>query len=71
MNKIYDARECLAHEWGRFQASWHDSRAQWKDTVALDFERQFWMPIETEMPQFLAALEKLSDEISAAKRDLR
>jgi len=70
MNNTSGAHESLTIEWNQFQKSWQDSRATWKDEIASQFEKQFVVPLEADIPQFLRALESLNDELKAAQREL-
>jgi hypothetical protein len=53
---------------------WADTRRTWQDSVAIEFERDFWMPIEHDSREFLRsslALDELCDRAEAAIRGAR
>ncbi len=70
MNEARDAHETLMAEWKNFQNRWQDSKAAWKDKIAVDFEQRFFAPLQADVPPFLRALESLDDELKAAKREV-
>lgn len=71
MSRKSDAHDTLVEEWSRFNSTWVDSRAAWKDGVAHRFETQFITHFEAEVPVFLRSLEQLKIELDAARRELR
>ncbi len=71
MSAAQYAHEKLTVEWRELQDSWRDARAAWKDGVAVRFERRFIEPLTSDIPPFLHALESLSVELRAARRELR
>ncbi len=70
MNKSGNIHEELTVEWNQLQSAWQDSRAVWKDDVALQFDKRFMSPLETEIPDFLSTLETLRDELQNAWREI-
>ncbi len=54
----------LQSEWHRLRDCWLTTRGQWRDEVAVSFERGRWQEWEDRVPAFLRALEDL-DAMSA------
>ena len=70
MSRLSDLYAEVRAEWTRLQACWEETRTQWKDDVADEFERHQWQVWEERLPAFLAALEKLEEVTSRALRDV-
>jgi len=70
MNQTDRAHESLTAEWNALQTAWRDSRTTWDDTVARQFERQFFLSFENDIPQFLSALEALRHELHVSRGKL-
>jgi len=49
-----------ATDWEHLQQVWRRTRAEWNDNVRVQFEQQFWEPIEHTLPQFLEVLDQLA-----------
>lgn len=64
-----DVHERLVGFWGTFGAQWDSTRAVWRDGVALRFEREYWLELETEMPKLLAALEELEESLATTRME--
>ena len=69
MSRLRDLCAEARADWSRLQAFWKETRSQWQDDVADEFERHQWQAWEERVPAFLDALEKLEDLTSRALRD--
>jgi|ERR1035441_10406562 hypothetical protein len=69
MSTLRDIQAETRAEWSRLQACWDETRSQWQDDVADEFERHRWRAWEEQMPAFLDALEKLEEIASRALRE--
>jgi hypothetical protein len=69
MSTLRDIQAEARAEWSRLQACWEETRGQWQDDVADEFERRRWRVWEEQIPAFLDALEK-GDHQSRPQRDL-
>lgn len=56
--------------WIRLRQLWQRIKGLWLDKVQRDFEREFWQPLETFMPQFKDHTEKLNKVIQDARRNV-
>ena len=63
---VPNARERLRAAWGDLQTAWEAARNVWRDEVALQFEREFWMPTESTVEDVLRRLDDLEDAVAAA-----
>lgn len=66
MGEIREARDHLQGHWNALQEQWHITREQWRDTVADEFEREFWDFYAAEMPRLLCALDELGETLENA-----
>lgn len=62
--------EQLQGEWSLLQERWHVTRQEWQDTVAAQFEREFWEQWEAHLPALLRELDELDDSLDRALRSL-
>jgi hypothetical protein len=67
---MLDGNERLRSEWSLLQQQWHDSRRDWRDSVAAGFEREFWFQWESEVPQLIGELADLEENLERALRSL-
>jgi hypothetical protein len=51
------------------RTSWDETRAHWKDDVALDFDQRHWQPLEIQTEIALRAIDRLSEELAKARQD--
>lgn len=58
--------ESIRAEWRLLLSQWKSARTQWRDPVALRFERDFWRQYEEEVPRFLQILDQLDDVLERA-----
>jgi hypothetical protein len=63
---VPNARERLQNAWEDLQAAWEAARDVWRDEVALQFEREFWMETESTVEDVLRRLDDLEDAVAAA-----
>lgn len=61
----------------RFQQAWQQLCRQWQKTVALwndpvrwEFEREFWQPLEGQVPATLQTMERLAQVIAQARQNV-
>ncbi len=66
-----DARTLLAPLHQTIVATWDDARAHWRDAVAEDFERRFWLEIDQAMREFLTECERFEDVLSRSENAIR
>ncbi len=57
--------------WQRLKQKWEDTKTLWNDPVSRDFEERFMVPLAEQINQTQNALEKLSNMIAQAKRNMR
>lgn len=48
---------------------WEQSRAQWKDAAASDFEKEYWNTLEGSVKSTMSALDRLAEVLAAVRRD--
>jgi hypothetical protein len=51
------------------RARWEETRANWKDDVAQDFDDHHWQPLEMQTEIALRAIDRLSEEFDRARQD--
>lgn len=66
MSEIREARDRLQSHWNTLQEQWQITRDQWRDTVAGEFEREFWDFYAAEMPRLLRTLDELEETLENA-----
>lgn len=66
MTRTSEAINCITIDWHGLKEMLQESNSSWRDQVAAEFNNRFIMPLESAMPSFLKALEKLSDEVRTA-----
>jgi hypothetical protein len=59
MTRHADTYDELKAEWMTLRNCWLATREQWRDDVAVGFERGRWQEWEERVPAFLRALEDL------------
>ena len=69
MSRLRDLYAEARAQWSRLQACWEETRTQWEDDVADEFERHHWQIWEERVPAFLEALEKLEEVTCRALKD--
>ena len=63
-----DSQDTIRGEWRLLLSQWSSTRAQWRDMVAVQFEKDFWRQWEHEVPGLLNALEDLDNVLDQALR---
>lgn len=58
----------LAEAWAVLARQWLETRAHWRDAVALDFERRCWDELHRQTHELLRAAERLDETLSSALR---
>jgi|GEM_PF-865304 len=67
MNTMKHPTEAVENQWRSLQDRWCATTEQWRDSVRLDFERQFWQDYESVVPNTIRKLEELEREITNAR----
>jgi hypothetical protein len=67
---MLDTNERLRSEWSLLEQQWHASRRDWRDVVAVRFEREFWSQWEAEVPVLIRELADLEESLERALRAL-
>lgn len=68
---ISSSQEQILREWAALRAQWRTTSSLWNDAVKVQFENQYWQPLENTMPQYLESLKQLASVIEQAKRIVR
>lgn len=61
----------LQESWQRLCQRWQGTIALWNDPMRWQFEREFWLPLENQMPLTLREMEQLAQVIAKARRSVR
>lgn len=61
--------ERLAVAWSTLADCWQQTRSQWRDGTALEFERRFWQEVERQTRELMVAAERLDEALACALRD--
>ncbi|MBC7264335.1 MAG: hypothetical protein H5T64_08235 [Chloroflexi bacterium] len=61
----------LDEAWQRLRQRWEETKAMWNDPVRWQFEREFWQPLESQVPIILKEMERLAQVIAQARRNVR
>ncbi|REK11189.1 MAG: hypothetical protein DWQ37_14755 [Planctomycetota bacterium] len=59
----------LHKSWQKLRAHWEQTKLEWRDTVAQDFERRYLNEIEPELKTTLERMRILADVLATAHRD--
>jgi hypothetical protein len=68
MGRLNESREGINGSWLELQGQWADVRLQWRDAVANRFEREWWLPLEEDVPRLLDAMSELDSTLDQALR---
>lgn len=71
MGSLNTARDELLEAWQRLSRTREHVRGVWNDPVYRQFEREFWQPLETQMPPTFKELERLAQVIAQARQNVR
>jgi len=71
MGNLNTTRAELQEAWQRLRQRWAETKTLWNDPVRQRFEREFWQPLETQMPAILGEMERLAQIIAQARRSVR
>jgi hypothetical protein len=61
----------IANNWKTLNQLWKQVSGEWDDAVRLRFEREYWQPLSSQVPQFLESLKALASAIEKAKESVK
>ncbi len=61
----------LQQAWQQLRQQWQKTAALWNDPVRWQFEREFWQPLEREVPATIREMDRLAQVISQARQNVR
>ncbi|HJQ32362.1 MAG TPA: hypothetical protein VJ866_09290 [Pyrinomonadaceae bacterium] len=64
MGSLAESHERVRASWSELVARWAEARGQWRDSVAVRFEREWWRELEEIVPRVLEAMAE-ADEVLA------
>ncbi len=70
MSQMNAAREQIQNQWRALQQQWNASCELWNDPVQRRFEREVWQEFERVVPAALEEMQKLSELLAQAQREL-
>lgn len=68
MGRLTESHDSLTSSWSELEERWADARQQWRDSIGHRFEREWWQPLETEVPRLLEAMAELDETLEQALR---
>jgi hypothetical protein len=71
MGRIGETSSDLSTHWRTLQAQWEQTRAQWRDEIGELFEREYWQPLEENMPRLLRSIDSLDQVVEQGLRHTR
>ncbi len=71
MSNLGNSRDQLSSEWLSLQRQWQTTAAQWNDAVRHRFEREFIQEYEPVVLTTLKELDKLTQVIAQAQREVK
>jgi len=71
MSNLNTTRSELQEAWQRLCQRWQGTTALWNDPMRWQFEREFWQPLEGQVPATLKEMERLAQVIAQARRGVR
>jgi hypothetical protein len=71
MRNLSITRAELHEAWQRVCQRWQGTTALWNDPVRWQFEREFWQPLEDQVPLTLREMERLAEVIAGARRSVK
>ena len=60
----------LQEAWKRLRLRWQETISLWNDPVRWDFEKEYWTPLETQVPITQREMERLAQVIAQARRSV-
>ena len=71
VRNLNTTRAELQEAWQRLRQRWQGTTVLWNDPMCRQFEREFWQPLEDQMPATLKEMERLAQVIAQARRGVR
>lgn len=71
MSQINVVREQMSDQWRALQQQWNATCEVWDDPVQRRFEREIWREFEQVIPAALQEMQRLSEIITQAQREVR
>lgn len=68
MSQIGETSSAISTHWRALQRQWEQTRPQWRDKIGDLFERDYWDPLEENLPRLLRALDVLDQVIEQGLR---
>lgn len=69
MSRLSEAHGSIDDRWSQLRETWGEVRAEWRDAVALRFEREWWQQLEEVAPRWLDALAEVDEVLERALAD--
>ena len=66
---MHEARGTLAKSFKDLMTRWRDTRAQWDDAQAEQFEQTYMLNLESDLKVAASAMEQMSALLNQVKRD--
>ena len=66
---VYEGRGQLGKSMKELQHRWAETRTVWDDKVSLQFEENFLFPLEMDMKNAVAAMDRIGILLQSIKRD--
>jgi len=70
MNNLNIIHEDLQYKYNLLKLEWQKTCEEWDDSVRDRIEREIWQDFESSVPQALDELQKLSELIAEAYREM-
>ncbi len=71
MSSLGQSIEALNVAWQVMQQRWKYTRSVWNDSVARDFEREFYAPLASQITPTQRKLDQLAEVVAQAQRRVR
>jgi len=71
MSNLNTTRVELQEAWQLLRQRWQGTTVLWNDPMRWQFEREFWQPLEDQVPVTLREMEQLAKVIAQAQRSVR
>lgn len=69
MSRLNEAHGSIDGGWSQLRETWGAVRGEWRDAVALRFEREWWQQFEEVVPRWLDALAEVDEVLERALAD--